>query len=242
MQSIKTGTTRDTGGTGRKFSSFRELSEFLKREEDRGGYEGVATREESPRKAFASFRELSEHLKGEAVRVPEPDHAAGAELPGDFSHVSYHMHEFAPGDAQQSFSFAGNEGGSMAASKGKTKKPSPNAKKEENSKGGHLTNKTKTPIPYKPENSFTIKYCMPGEKCAVDGFYTPGGNKGKKKAIKIRDVCDATIHPDGKLETHGPLCVWPLTPRVVDKNYLSKKNWPNPYTGKNWPEEKWKDE
>lgn len=58
-------------------------------------------------------------------------------------------------------------------------------------------NNSGRPIPYKPEGEDgTIKLCLPGEPCDVDGVYPPACND---YPVKVVDGCTAEATPDGKL-------------------------------------------
>jgi RHS repeat-associated protein len=108
-----------------------------------------------------------------------------------------------------------------------------------------VKNNCKTSIPYKHENDDykPPRMCKPGETCDVDGVYSPPGT-GKQCAVKIPDNCRATIDENCNLRV---VCVYLPHPKFQDPTSLGPpalggkafKNWPDPYTGRQWPFDPW---
>ena len=107
-----------------------------------------------------------------------------------------------------------------------------------------FTNRSKYPIPYKPEGEDynPPKLCMPGQTCDVDGVYSPPGS-GKQCAVKIPNFCRAVVDEKGRL---GVWCLFffiedgrpsGLEPKDFDKGDM--QNWPDPFTGRKWPDDPW---
>ena len=66
-----------------------------------------------------------------------------------------------------------------------------------------LTNNSGRPIPYKPEGEDgTIRICLSGQTCDVDGVYPPDCDD---YPIKIVDGCTGEVTMDGKLRVVCPI-------------------------------------
>lgn len=93
------------------------------------------------------------------------------------------------------------------------------------------------PFFYKPEHENNIaRECLPGQWCDVDGIYTPD-----HQVIKIPDFCFSYYTADGDVVAMGPCRDRDLSPpRVVCPDELvTWTDWPNPYTGTDWPCPRW---
>lgn len=105
-----------------------------------------------------------------------------------------------------------------------------------------MKNNSDQAIPYKPEGEDyqQARLCQPGEWCNVDGVYSPPGS-GKQCPIKIPGNCIAWVNSKGELKV---VCLLPSvrTPGVVSSAAFGQQdfsNWPDPYTGRNWPFDPW---
>jgi len=105
-----------------------------------------------------------------------------------------------------------------------------------------MKNNSNQAIPYKPENedNMPVRMCPPGEWCNVDGVYSPPGSP-QRCPIKIPDNCIAWVNSKGELKV---VCLVPSyrSPEVLSPPTLGSKdfqNWPDPYTGRNWPLPPW---
>ena len=109
------------------------------------------------------------------------------------------------------------------------------------------TNNSGVPIPYKPEH---IEYqppstAQPGDTVDADGIYSPPGTKNPV-CLKIPNNCSASTDASGRTSVK---CDWrrfdPLgrgRPRIVGSADLGNPpflNWPDPYSGRNWPYPSW---
>ena len=118
-----------------------------------------------------------------------------------------------------------------------------------------FTNNSDIPIPYKPESvDFQPpSIAAPGETVDADGVYSPPGTKNPY-CVKIPDNCSAVLDSTGMLEVKCgllgaadrryslPLFDGKFMPRIVAPEDLQGENfgnWPDPYTGRKWPYERW---
>jgi hypothetical protein len=114
-------------------------------------------------------------------------------------------------------------------------------------------------IPYKPEEEKDgpLRLCPPGKTCSIDGVYSPPYYPCRDRTvIKVPDNCDIEIPEDGTIATSNASCIpvpdfvkkilrrpnletkpRPLTPKnLSDREF---RNWPDPYTPRNWWFPKW---
>lgn len=105
-----------------------------------------------------------------------------------------------------------------------------------------MKNNSKQPIPYKPENEDNqpARLCQPGEWCNADGVYSPPGSP-QQCPVKIPDNCIAWVNSKGELKV---VCLVPSfrRPEVLSPPAFGSagfQNWPDPYTGRNWPWTPW---
>jgi hypothetical protein len=110
--------------------------------------------------------------------------------------------------------------------------------------GAAFKNNSEMPIPYKPESrDNVIQVCPPHEWCNVDGVYSPPGTPlDRCSIVKIPDNCVGRIDSSGGVKVY---CLIPemKTPCPVTEGTLRQadfSNWPNPYTGDNWPYRPWR--
>ena len=104
-------------------------------------------------------------------------------------------------------------------------------------------------VPYKPENAGNQppSICKPGSFCNVDGVYSPP-DTDEQCPVKIPDNCVGCIGASGKMYI---VCGYlpPIIPNVPDNNPREVpkddfnspdfKSWPDPYSGRDWPYDKW---
>ncbi len=126
-----------------------------------------------------------------------------------------------------------------------------------------FVNNSDQPIPYKPESvDNKVLIAQPGETVDADGVYSPNGTAGPT-LIKIPDNMQGSLSECGQLSVTsyhgGGKLLWlgnamtgfwkltgygtkKLTPRSLTPTELQHpdfRSWPDPYSGRNWPYEKW---
>lgn len=118
-----------------------------------------------------------------------------------------------------------------------------------------FTNNSNKQIPYKPEHGEfqPPSIAQPGQTVDADGVYSPLGT-GNPTAVKIPDNMRATLDANGKLTAEingligevetlgGKLLGKETEPRQLTPDALSSepfRNWPDPYSGRQWPYAKW---
>jgi uncharacterized protein RhaS with RHS repeats len=118
-----------------------------------------------------------------------------------------------------------------------------------------FTNNSNHPIPYKGEKDDfkPPSIAQPGQTVDADGVYSPNGAQNPS-VIKLPDNVKATLGEDGQLTVEingvggaiktlgGKLLGKETAPRQLTPNDLSSepfRNWPDPYSGRQWPYDQW---
>jgi RHS repeat-associated protein len=109
------------------------------------------------------------------------------------------------------------------------------------------TNNSNVPIPYKGEHQSyePPATALPGETVDADGIYSPPGT-ANSMCLKIPSNCSASTDERGRTSVECDLRrldPWGRgRPRVLGPEDLSEQqrpDWPDPYTGRNWPYPIW---
>ena len=111
---------------------------------------------------------------------------------------------------------------------------------------GWIWNYSFAPVPYKPESQDNAppQILNPGQGAFVDGLYSPEGTR-EPIVLKVPDNCAGIITPCG---TTNVACIGlkgllePIPGIVTSDDFKADRNfdnWPNPYSGDQWPYPRW---
>jgi RHS repeat-associated protein len=110
-----------------------------------------------------------------------------------------------------------------------------------------FTNNSQVAIPYKDESKRfePPETALPGETVDADGIYSPPGTESPI-CVKVPNNCSASTDESGQLSLDCDWKEWDPwgrgRPKILSPDDLSERkrpDWPDPYSGRNWPYPVW---